>query len=122
MQNVWASYPTDYIAQTHIEEINLHGDPAIKLNPQANPDYVIEDSLVTFTPAAISIADSKMSITARILNIGSYAKDSLGVLITRQLANGFYDTLFNSKIRPIVYEDSVTVILNFDPLKDTGLN
>ena len=29
MQNVYNVYFADYIAQAHVEQINLHGDPAI---------------------------------------------------------------------------------------------
>ena len=40
----------DFYTRIHLEELNLHGDPAIKINAFALPDYVIEDQLVKITP------------------------------------------------------------------------
>jgi hypothetical protein len=122
MQNVYNIYFSDYIAQTHVEEINLHGDPAVRLNPQLKPDYTIQDSLITFNPSVISAADNKVVITARFLNIGKATGDSLPVLIQHKLPNDSIEVLFSGKIKPLTAEDSIVLTLNIDPLKDTGSN
>jgi hypothetical protein len=122
MQNVANVYFADYIAQTHVEQINLHGDPAVKLNPETEPDYAIQDSLLSFNPSVISVADGKVIITARIINIGKAASDSLPVVIQHMLPDSTVEILFNGKIKPVTYEDSIVLTLNINPLKDTGLN
>jgi len=40
----------DYYARFHVEENTLHGDPAIRINAQPKPDYVIEDPFVRILP------------------------------------------------------------------------
>ena len=40
----------DYYTRCHIEEINLHGDPALRINNFAKPDYVVEDQFVKLSP------------------------------------------------------------------------
>ncbi len=122
MQNVWNVYFADYIAQTHIEQINLHGDPAIRLNPQALPDYAVEDSLLTFNPSVISVGSGSVTITARVINIGKAINQPLPVLIQRTLPDGSVQILFNGTIPALKYEDSIVLTLNINPLKDSGLN
>jgi len=122
MTNVYNTYFSDYIAQSHVEQVNLHGDPAIRLNPQSAPDYTINDSLVSFNPTVISVADNKVVITARMLNIGEAINDSLPVLIQHKFPDNTIETLFNGKIKPLEYEDSIVLTLNINPLKDTGIN
>lgn len=122
MQHVIGIYFSDYIAQTHVEEINLHGDPAVRLNPQSLPDYTTQDSLVSFDPSTVSVADSKVTITVRMLNIGKATGDSLPVLIQHQFPDKSVETLFSGKIKPLTNTDSIVLQMNIDPLKDTGLN
>ncbi len=122
MKNMITTYSSDYIAQTHVEEITLHGDPAIYLNPQSKPDYVIQDSLLSHNPLLVSVADDKVTITAKIINIGKAVKDSIPVLIQHTLPDNSVETIFNGKIKAINYEDSLTVVLPINPLQDKGLN
>ncbi|MES2431645.1 MAG: C25 family cysteine peptidase [Bacteroidota bacterium] len=127
MKNVVNTYvsdfaPPDYIARTHVEEITLHGDPAITLNAHLKADYATQDSMLNYAPLFISIAEDKVTITAKILNIGKATFDSIPVLVKHTLPDNSVVTIFNSKIKPINYEDSLTLELPIDPLKHKGLN
>src|SRR5690606_10608448 len=48
----------DFFHRIHLEEIALHGDPAIKINYFEKPDYVIEDQMVRVNPNIISVVDN----------------------------------------------------------------
>ncbi|MBK6635493.1 MAG: hypothetical protein IPG38_15400 [Chitinophagaceae bacterium] len=60
----------DFYTRMHLEEINLHGDPALKINYFQKPDYVIEDQLVKFTPSIITVADQNFKVDVKMMNIG----------------------------------------------------
>ena len=122
MGSVYSIYYSDYIAQCHVEEINLHGDPALTLYPQLLPDYAIQDSLVTISPSPANAASGTISITVRMLNIGKAINDSLPVLIQRKLPNNTIVTLFSGKIKPLQYKDSIMLQVPVNPLTDTGMN
>ncbi|MGG9972824.1 C25 family cysteine peptidase [Ferruginibacter sp. SUN002] len=122
IKNMITTYSSDYIAQTHVEEITLHGDPAILINPHTKADYAIKDSMLNYSPLLVSVADDKVTITAKILNIGKATGDSITVLIQHTLPNNTVEAIFNGKIKPIAYDDSVVVILPINPLQDKGLN
>ena len=84
----------DCYTRMHLEEINLHGDPALKINYFSKPDYVIEDQMVKVNPSTISVADSRFNLKLKIYNIGKYVKDSLWTTVKLQLPNDSIIVLF----------------------------
>ena len=80
-----ASYQGFYM-RTHLEEINLNGDPALKINSFALPDYVIEAPQVKINPSVISVADGSFTVNVQMMNIGRAIDDSMNILIERTIA------------------------------------
>ena len=122
MEQVISGHGNDYLAQTHVEEINLHGDPAVTMNPHTKPDYIIQDSLISFTPAEISIAETQLKINAGIVNIGKVVLDTLTVRIQRKLPDNSIVLLGNYRLPAVAFRDSVVLTLNLTPYKDKGVN
>lgn len=121
-QYLVTQYGYDYIALTHAEEITLHGDPAIKLNPQTAPDFAIEDSLVTFNPSVVGVADGQLTITSKVINLGKAINDSLTVRVQHKLPDNSIVTLGNYRIKAVLYLDSIISIINIHPIFHKGLN
>lgn len=120
MQEVISNHNSDYLAQTHVEEINLHGDPALRMNPHTQPDYLIQDSLLTFSPSEISVADTKVNITARVINIGRAKSDSITIRVDHKYPDKSVITLGSYRIKAPYYQDSIAVTLNLNPAVDRG--
>lgn len=99
-------------------EMTLEGDPSIKLNAYAKPDYVIKNSYVSLDPS--TYVDS-IGISIRIRNNGKAIKDTFIVRTERYFPNGDSVTYFH-KIKAPFNEDT----LRFSILKDfengIGLN
>ena len=112
----------DYYTRLHIEEINLHGDPALKINSFAKPDYVIEDQLVKFTPSIISVADANFKVDVKVMNIGKAIRDSMRVRIRQKLPNDSIRVLYNQIIPATLYMDSFSLTVPINPTTDKGLN
>jgi hypothetical protein len=112
----------DYYTRLHIEEINLHGDPALRINSFAKPDYVIEDQLVKFTPAIISVADQNFNVQVKVMNIGRAIKDSMRVRIRQKLPNDSIRILYNQIIPATLNMDSFSLTVPINPSTDKGLN
>ncbi len=115
------TYPLDYITQTHIEEITLHGDPALRLNPHAAPDLLVQDSLVSFSPDPVTAADNRMTLKVRVMNIGRAVKDSVVVRMERKRPDGTTILIGSDTIGAGKYMDSVQALIELDPAVDTGL-
>jgi hypothetical protein len=122
MQSMCINYLNDYIAETHAEEITLHADPALRLNPHTKPDFIITDSLLNFNPSIVSVADQTMVITSKIVNIGKAVNDSLTIKVQHRLPNNNLVLVGTYRIKAVLYEDSVVTTLNLNPLVDKGYN
>jgi Peptidase family C25 len=112
----------DFYTRIHIEEINLHGDPALRINSFTKPDYVIEDQLVKFTPSIITVGDLNFKVDVKMMNIGRAIKDSIRVTIKQKLPNDSIRVLYNKVIPAILYMDSVSLTVPINPTTDKGLN
>ncbi len=123
IQNLGGMNPNlDYYTRIHLEEISLHGDPYIRINTSAKPDYVIEEPLVKISPNIISVADVNFSLKVGMQNIGKATGDSIWVSIKRKLPNDTIRVLFNQLIPAIRFEDSVVLTVPINPVTDKGLN
>jgi Peptidase family C25/FlgD Ig-like domain/CARDB len=112
----------DFLTRIHLEELTLHGDPAIKINSFAAPDYAVEDKLVKLSPAIISVADNNFTASVKVMNIGKAVGDSIRLTIKRKLPNDSIKVLYNQVIPGIRYIDSVSLTVPINPLTDKGLN
>jgi hypothetical protein len=112
----------DFYARANSEQTELHGDPALRINPHPKPDYVIEEPMVRATPNFISVADSTFRLDAKVMNIGRAPGRNIVVEIKRQYPNGTTQVVQRDTIPGIRYIDSVTAMLRIDPIRDKGLN
>ena len=110
-------------SRIHLEEINLHGDPAIKLTNFAKPDFVIEPQLVKISPSIITVAESFFTVKIKMQNIGRTNRDSIRVSVKRLLPNTTVPvTVFDQLIASIKFEDSITLNLPINGNTDAGTN
>lgn len=112
----------DFYARANAEQTELHGDPALRLNPHTKPDYVIEEPMVRINPNFVSIADSTFKLVAKVMNIGKAPGRDIVVEVKRQFPNGTTQVVQRDTIPAIRYIDSVSVTLRIDPIRDKGLN
>jgi peptidase C25-like protein/CARDB protein len=113
--------PGDYFARQHIEQMNINGDPFVKLN-QGQTDYDVESSTVVVNPNFVSVNQTSFTVNAKFYNLGKAVSDSVGVLVQRTYPNGTTAILFNKKIRGIRYADSIQVTVPILPTRDVGDN
>jgi hypothetical protein len=116
------NFNLNYETRIHLEEIALHGDPAIHINAPAKPDYVIEDQLIKVSPNIISVADNNFNLDVKMMNIGKAVNDSIWVSVKRKLPNDSIQVLYNKLIPGIRNIDSVSLVVPINPVTDKGLN
>ncbi len=75
------------IVQLINQQMTLNGDPAIKLNTHATPDYLVNGESVAFSPSEITINDDFV-LDFDVVNIGRAISDSFHIKIVRTLPNG----------------------------------
>lgn len=112
----------DFFHRIHLEEINLHGDPAIKINYFEKPDFVIEEQMIRVEPNIISVVDNNFDLHISMMNIGKATKDSFRIKVIRQLPNDTIQILYNQKKPGMAYSDSLHLSVPINPLTDKGFN
>ncbi len=112
----------DFLTRVHLEEITLHGDPALKINNFNKPDFVVEDNLVKTKPSIISVADVSFEIDVKMMNIGRATGDSIKVSVKRKLPSGTIVNLYDSLVPGTRYIDSLKFPIVISPTTDKGLN
>ncbi len=120
-----ATFPpnSSFLPRLHAEQTTLNGDPALKMNSFAQPDYVVEESQIQVIPNILSVADANFTVKAKVFNIGKATNDSVSLEVRRKYGNGLPDTLlFSQKWKPIKYEDSITIVVPMKGLRESGAN
>jgi hypothetical protein len=114
----------DYYARFQCEQTSLHGDPAIKINAFAKPDYVIEEPLVTLSPTFISIAETQFNLKAKMLNIGKAVNKDIVVEVKRTYPNPGMpaEVIYRDTIPGIRFADSIDINIPVIAIRDKGLN
>lgn len=112
----------DFFARCNAEETILNGDPAVRLNQQAKPDYVITDTTLKVSPNFISVADLNFKVNIGVFNLGKAINKQMVVETKRQFPDGTIlvvrrDTLIGTR-----YRDELSFTLPIDPTKDKGAN
>ena len=123
IQNVGGDNPNlDFFTRMHSEQMNLNGDPALKINSHAKPDYVIEGPMVRVSPSFISVAENNFTIDVNMLNIGKAINDSIVLEVKRIYPSGSFDIVYRKKIKAFYYADSLRLTIPIVAARDKGLN
>lgn len=112
----------DFYIRMHVEEIALHGDPAIAFYNFSKPDYAIKSSYVKISPEFISIAEGKFSANIKVVNSGKATSDSVSIEIQREFPNGNRVVVYSQKRKYIPNTDSILIDFAINPVADKGLN
>lgn len=114
--------PNNYFTRMHLEELALHGDPALTINPQPKPDYVIEDKDVVLDPQFISVSENSFTLKATAYNIGRAINDSITFEVKRTYPDGTTSTILRKRIEAIYYSDSINISIPIIATRDKGDN
>lgn len=90
IRNVIASLQSsDFGVNLIRQQFNLHGDPALRLNPAPGPDFLVDESKVSFNPPNITTQLTDFDLSFDVVNLGSGVEDSILITIIHELPDGF---------------------------------
>lgn len=111
------------VNRTIAEEMTLHGDPGIVLNPHAKPDYALEPQMVSFLPLAVSMEDDSFRMKIIVTNLGRAVDDSVNLIVTRFFPNTDDGSVsFVRRMRGTYFSDTVYFTIPIGSTKAFGLN
>jgi hypothetical protein len=106
----------------HAEQTVLHGDPALKINAFAKPDFAVEDSKVIVDPSFISVADNSFNIKSYFYNLGKAEGDFVTISVKWQHPDNTITTLVDKQIVAVRYIDSFAMTVPIIASRDVGSN
>ncbi len=104
---------SNYYNRIHLEEILLHGDPALKINSFVKPDYIIDDKSVIISPSTITVKDS-INLEVQMRNVGKAVGDSIHVSIKHRYPNGTDHKIVDTIIPSIKYLDIINRVIHIN--------
>lgn len=96
LKDIFTDPTTSDFAAEVAYEMTLHGDPGIKPNQYAKPDYAIDASSVYTTPLTVTPDVDSFDVNIAITNLGkAIANDNINVTLKR--------TIFDNSNNPVYY-------------------
>ncbi|HAS34979.1 MAG TPA: hypothetical protein DCS15_00730 [Flavobacteriales bacterium] len=102
-------------------EINLHGDPALKLNSQPRADLAIDERSAKLFPEQISVDLSSFDLELTVYNLGRATAQSFEVRVHHTSENG-WDTTYTRNMDGLSYKDTLLFQIALDPNSSYGEN
>lgn len=112
--------PNDFYSRMHAEQLTFNGDPALKINSAALPDFAIDSAEIITNPSYLSVSADSFTVKIIIHNLGKATNDSVHFYLLRKFPNGMGDTAFYGKISSIKSTDSLTIKLPVVINRDKG--
>ena len=105
----WGELYPHVRTESVIYQYSLLGDPALKLTLPEIPDITINENEISWLPLLPVEKDSLVEISVKIYNYGLESQDSVQFKVTDNFQLAGPLEIFNQKIKPIAYEDSVLI-------------
>ncbi|MDG1477167.1 MAG: C25 family cysteine peptidase [Vicingaceae bacterium] len=103
--------------------MTLHGDPAVSLNAFELPDYMIQNSSITFNPSVITSDIDSFEVSVFITNLGAGISDSVSLRLNRDFPGAtFGDTAYVKSFPGAPFQNTVIFKLPVDQVRGLGLN
>jgi len=111
------------VNRTIAEEMTLHGDPGVSLNPHDRPDYALEPQMVSFLPSNVNIEDDSFKLKVIVTNLGRAVKDSVNLIVTRFLPDVNDGSVsYVKRMRGTYFSDTVIFNIPTGSTKAFGIN
>lgn len=104
---------TDANSIKHVLQYGLVGDPATRLILPTQPDFRIRPSNISFTPIAPVPADSQLTVSVQLDNLGLIPTDSLALRLIYQRPSG-PPTVLTKHVAPPSFRSKTTFTVAID--------
>jgi hypothetical protein len=115
------NYSSDVMYHSHLLEMTLHGDPALRLHGQLKPDLMISEPRVYFNPSYVSTALDSFTVNVVVTNLGRATTQPYMMEVVRKFQDGSTDTLIKT-INGSLYKDTIAFKFPTDLNKGGGIN
>ena len=103
-------------------QIQLFGDPTIRMNMHKEVDVAIEESTISTSPDFLGPDQDSFSFSFDIVNLGRLPQKPILLTVTHQFPDGTLEVVFENEIQIKQYRTSFSVPIQFDNATARGVN
>ncbi|MEL7119206.1 MAG: C25 family cysteine peptidase [Bacteroidota bacterium] len=97
MKRINETIPSNSIGRySLLEQINFHGDPAIKMNVARSPDYTFDFESVALSSNQLNTLQDSFSVSFSVYNIGFNQVDTMALELKRTFPDGRYEIVLDT--------------------------
>jgi len=89
------------------QQMTLNGDPAVRVNTETAPDYIVQDDEINFAPT-IPESNQDIELTFPVYNLGKTESQPFKLLVERILPDGTTLTVVDEMITVTGFEQELT--------------
>jgi len=108
--------------QNVINQMTLHGDPGLKLNPHNKSELQIDNSSFYILPETVDLTVDTIDVHVIIRNLGKATTDTFAVELYRSFPNNGGDSLFTQLVNGINYIDTIVFSIPLYANIGVGIN
>ena len=122
IQDVILNGNTSVIYETALFQMNLNGDPLLKINPHLNPEIEITEDKVWVTPSKIDLTVDSIEVNIAITNLGHSVTDTFSLEIRRNFPLSNIDSVYFVEMSGLNYIDTLKYKIPMQPNIGVGIN
>jgi hypothetical protein len=119
---LFAQFPNNLGMESTAMQMNLHGDPMIKINNHEKPEIEITNQSVSFNPALIDLATQELELNLVVKNLGRSITDTIAVEVRRNFPGQQVDSVYVQYLPLLNYTDTVKFTMPVQQNVAMGLN
>ncbi len=110
------------LIETAATQMNLNGDPLIKLNWHDKPEIEITNDKVWFTPKNFDYSVDSIELHVLLTNLGKSIIDTFNIEIKRDFPLTSVDSIYTIRVPKLNYKDTINFKFPLQPNIGVGLN
>lgn len=113
---------TNFLLQTTISQMTLHGDPAMRLNWHGLPEIDLTEQDIFFNPSTFDLTTDSLEMNIVLTNLGKSVTDTFKLDIRRNFPSSSIDSTYSIDVFGLNYKDTLTLKLPVQPEIGIGMN
>lgn len=122
VNQLFSTFPNNLGMESTAMQMNLHGDPMIRINHHNKPEIEITNQSVSFSPSQIDLTTQEIELNLVVKNLGRSIMDTFAIEVRRTFPGQPQDSVYLKYLPSLHYTDSVKFTMPLQQNVAMGLN
>jgi hypothetical protein len=113
---------TNFLLETTVQQMTLHGDPLLKLNWHSLPEIDLTEEDIFFEPSQFDLTTDSVEMNVILTNLGKSVTDTFSLNIRRIFPFSSVDSLYTIQVQGLDFKDTFRLMLPIQTDIGLGVN